>query len=70
MIDLFTSLPFAFALTVALALASAAGLKAWQQWLELKRAELLRDGPGARGDLGEIRRRVRRLEALASGIEI
>jgi hypothetical protein len=71
MIDLSTPLPFALALTTGLALVSAAGLRAWRQWLDLKRAELSRNGPAAaRGDLGEIKRRVRRLEALASGIEI
>ena len=71
MIDLSTPLPFAFAVTAALALVSAAGLRAWRQWLEVKRTELSRNGPAAaRGDLGELKRRVRRLEALASGIEI
>jgi hypothetical protein len=71
MIDLTTPLPFAAALTTALALVSAAGLRAWRQWLDLKRSELVRDGRTTpRGDLGELKRRVRRLEALASGIEI
>ena len=71
MIDLSTPLPFALSVTAGLGLISAAGLRAWRQWLELKRAELSRHGPAAaRGDLGELRRRVRRLEALASGIEI
>lgn len=71
MIDLATPLPFAAMLTIALALVSAAGLRAWRQWLDLKRSELVRNGPAnPRGDLGELKRRVRRLEALASGIEI
>jgi hypothetical protein len=53
-----------------LALASAAFLRAWSQWLELKRLEL---GRGARQpkpaapEISEIRERVRRLEAIASG---
>jgi hypothetical protein len=71
MLDLSTPLPFAAALTIALALVSAAGLRAWRQWLELKRTELVRNGPAAaRGDLGELKRRIRRLEALASGTEV
>jgi hypothetical protein len=53
-----------------LALASAAALKAWTQWLELKQLEL-RGGrkPHRRstGGVGELRERVRRLEAIASG---
>ena len=69
MIDLSTPLPFALALTLALALVSAAALRAWRQWLELKRSEL--EGPAAaRTDLGELKRRIRRLEALASGIDV
>jgi hypothetical protein len=71
MLDLATPLPFAAAMTAALALVSAAGLRAWRQWLELKRTELERHGPAAaRTDLGELKRRIRRLEALASGIEV
>jgi hypothetical protein len=53
-----------------LGLASAAALRAWTQWLELKHLEL--SGGGApraerRPDVGELRERVRRLEAIASG---
>ena len=69
MLDLATPLPFAAAMTAALALVSAAGLRAWRQWLELKRSQLDRHGP-ARADLGDLKRRIRRLEALASGIEV
>ena len=71
MIDLTTPLPFAAALTMALALVSAAALRAWRQWLELKRSELDCNGPAAaRTDLGDLKRRIRRLEALASGIDV
>jgi hypothetical protein len=64
-------LPFALLLTAGTALVSLAGLKAWRHWLELKRIEIARrGGAGPRTELGELRRRVRRLEALASGIEI
>jgi len=71
MIDLSTPLPFAAASTAALVLVSAACLRAWRQWLELRRTELSGSGPAAgRADLGELKRRVRRLEALASGIEV
>ena len=60
---------------LAIGLASAALLKAWHGWLELRRSELAsrRGGarrPGARGEVSELRERVRRLEAIASGAEL
>ena len=59
-------------------LLSGAALRGWNGWLELKRAELqtgrnARDGSPAsqvKGDVAELRQRVRKLEAIASGIEI
>lgn len=61
----------AFALA-ALGLSSAALLKAWHGWLELKRLELGGGTSGnsrspARTELKTLRERVRRLEAIASG---
>ena len=70
-----TLLVFAFAATLALALVSAAALRGWQGWLELRRLELggSRAAPGAcataRVDLTELRSRVRRLEAIANGVD-
>ena len=64
------ALPLAALSTAAIALVSAAGLRAWRQWLELKRAELARGRAGGGAEIGELRRRVRRLEALANGIEL
>ena len=65
------ALPYALLLMLAVSLVSLAGLRAWRQWLELKRAELTVPGSAApRSEVGELRRRVRRLEALASGLEI
>jgi hypothetical protein len=56
--------------STGLALASAALLKGWTQWLEL-RGEALRLGrpapPAQAGDLNALRERVRRLEAIADG---
>jgi hypothetical protein len=56
-----------------LGIASAATLRAWSGWLELKRLEL-ELGRGGRGggkpEVAELRKRVRKLEAIASGIEI
>lgn len=61
----------------ALAAASIAGLKAWNGWLELKRFELTHDGadrtvPPASGriEIADLKERVRKLEAIAAGIDI
>ena len=60
-----------------LAGASIAGLKAWNGWLELKKMELTqmigeRGLPPASGriEIADLRERVRKLEAIAAGIDI
>jgi hypothetical protein len=57
--------------------ASWAGLKAWSGWLELKKMELTqiageRGIPPATGriEIADLRERVRKLEAIAAGIDI
>jgi len=62
---------------VALGLASFAALKGWQGWLELKRFELTHGNadkalPPATGriEIADLRERVRKLEAIAAGIDI
>jgi hypothetical protein len=62
---------------VGLGAASIAGLKAWSGWLELKRLELTqaagdRTLPPATGriEIADLRERVRKLEAIAAGIDI
>jgi hypothetical protein len=58
---------------LAIALASAAGLKGWTDWLEVRRLELgigRRSGGGGRIEVAELRKRVRRLEAIADGAEL
>jgi hypothetical protein len=59
---------------LAVGLASAALLKAWFGWLELRRTALAARGGGdkdsaPRRELADLRARVRRLEAIASGGE-
>jgi hypothetical protein len=58
----------ALAVVMGVFLASAAALRAWRQWLALKRLELAKGRPGRR-QIAELRERVRRLEAIAGGIE-
>ena len=64
-------------LIAGLAGASVAGLKAWNGWLELKKMELTqiagdRGLPPASGriEIADLRERVRKLEAIAAGIDL
>ena len=64
------------AAVVSLAMLSLAILKGWDGWLQLRRLELDR-GEGARApspalariELADLKDRVRRLEAIANGVE-
>ena len=68
-----------FSLT-ALVIAAIAALKGWQGWLELKKLELAQAGhaheatatglTGGRIEIADLKERVRKLEAIASGIEL
>jgi hypothetical protein len=76
------SIWFALAATglVALSILVLAGLKGWQGWLELKRMELAgHAGEGAtpgrlasfeRIEVADLKERVRKLEAIASCIDL
>jgi hypothetical protein len=63
------------AIVAAVAMLSLAFLKAWNGWLELRRIEL--GGGGGRParaapprlELADLKDRVRRLEAIANGVE-
>ena len=65
----------ALAVTAMLCLA---GLSAWRGWLELRRAELLgsddaapsADDVGTRIELAAVKERLKKLEAIASGVEL
>lgn len=67
----------AVSLLSAIALASWAALKGWQGWLELKRMELSQgfhdpapSSAGNRIELADLRERIRKLEAIAAGIDL
>ena len=70
------ALTYATAALAGLAIAMFALLRAWHGWLELKRKELdmtlsPAQAPGlARIELADLRERVRRLEAIAEGVEL
>jgi hypothetical protein len=61
-----------------IAITAAATLKGWSDWLQLKRTEMeggARDGPAlpspaARIELADLKERVRKLEAIANGIDL
>jgi hypothetical protein len=57
--------------------ASIAGLKAWNGWLEFKKMELTQMAgerglppAGGRIEMADLKERVRKLEAIAAGIDI
>ena len=62
---------------VGLGAAGFAGLKAWNGWLDLKRLELHHGfadhgipAAGGRIEMADLKERVRKLEAIAAGIDI
>jgi hypothetical protein len=62
---------------LAIGLAAVASLKGWQAWLDYKRLELAAQTgdhglPPATGriELADLKERVRKLEAIAAGIDI
>ena len=62
---------------LAIGLAAIAGLKGWQAWLDFKRLELAAQTgdhglPPATGriELADLKERVRKLEAIAAGIDL
>jgi hypothetical protein len=75
--DPITMAVLAVSVLVGMAAASWAGLKAWNGWLDLKKLELAhvagdRGLPPATGriEIADLRERVRKLEAIAAGIEL
>ena len=68
---------FAAALAIAAMLCFTAA-RAWRGWLDLKRLELARRGPdaqaeedvGLRIELADVRERLKKLEAIANGVDI
>ncbi|WP_030539204.1 hypothetical protein [Sphingobium sp. DC-2] len=60
---------------LGLAIVAVAGLRGWSGWLELKRAELGRPDAGpsnasARIEVADLKERIRKLEAIAAGVDI
>ena len=84
MTDLSISLMSGATMLIALAVVSLAGLRGWGQWIALRRHEMdqrfapaggapVDDGVGhaaSRIDLADLRERVRKLEAIAAGVDL
>ena len=69
----------ALASLIGLLVVTAALLRAWHDWLELKRAELGRAEQrersaaplgAARIEISDLKERIRKLEAIASGVDL
>lgn len=69
----------AFAALAGLVVAAAAFLKAWTGWLELKRREIDLARPEIEGgapagmariEIADLKERIRKLEAIASGVDL
>jgi hypothetical protein len=82
MTDPTISLILAAAALSGLMVVAIAGLKAWRDWLALRRLELEGHRPaggalasppsnsGARIELADLKERVRKLEAIAAGVDL
>ena len=79
MTETMSSLIWAAAATAMTGMMCLAGLKGWRGWLELRRYELaaLRAAPepgeassGVRIELADLRERLRKLEAIATGVDL
>ncbi len=63
---------YALAALLGLGMISLAALCGWERWLAFRRYELERAGPtdvAGRIDLADMRERLRRLEAIAAGVD-
>lgn len=64
---------------IGLVVVAVALLRGWHEWLDLKRSELERDGTpredgspigAARIEIADLKERIRKLEAIASGVDL
>ena len=77
MIDPVTTALIGASVLATILAASHAVLKGWHEWLDYKRLELAAQGgdavlppAGGRIEIADLKERVRKLEAIAAGIEL
>lgn len=77
--DPYLYLTLAATTLAGLAILSVAGLRGWNGWLDLKRAELGRPtgeetsappSAAARIEVADLKERIRKLEAIAAGVDL
>lgn len=73
-----TALIWAGGIVATVSILCFSGLRAWRGWLELRREEIAARGEaeeakpemGARIELADVRERLRKLEAIARGVDL
>ena len=79
MTETMSSLIWAAAATGMTGMVCLSGLRAWRGWLDLRRYELAASraapepgegSPGVRIELADLRERLRKLEAIATGVDL
>jgi hypothetical protein len=82
MTDPMTLMAVSLSSLAGVAMLTTAGLAGWRGWLQLKRTELdhhvatavpgpnTMGGAGARIEIADLRERIRKLEAIAAGVEL
>ncbi|KQU62310.1 MULTISPECIES: hypothetical protein [Sphingomonas] len=76
MIDPFTTVTLSLAGLTGLGMIVAGGLAGWRGWLQLKRNEMDQGGhaplptAGARIEIADLRERIKKLEAIAAGVDL
>jgi hypothetical protein len=76
MTDPMTTMTLSLSGLAGLGMVVAGGLAGWRGWLQLKRSELERSGAipapaaGARIEIADLRERIKKLEAIAAGVEL
>ena len=77
MYDPYAIVTIAVACLIGLGMASYVALKGWNGWLQLKRLQFEREhaetaapSTGSRIEVADLKERVRKLEAIAAGIEL
>ena len=77
MTDPYVALTVSAASLAGLGMVVSAGLAGWRGWLQLKASELDRlktgaasPGAGARIEMADLKERIRKLEAIAAGVDL
>ena len=79
MTDPYVTMTLSLSALAAVGMMTTAALSGWRGWLQLKRTELdqhqmpqraVETGAGARIEIADLRERIRKLEAIAAGVEL